>query len=121
MTTTPPATPETELLLESLAEELTTINAHLEKLTERKQALTAAILDLIPAGTTTPAGLHTITVTTPTRRLNSRKLTEAFPADKYPDLYVRTLDTKAVKKAFSENALTEGDFYTIGSPTVRLS
>ena len=121
MTTTPPTTPETELLLESLAEELTTINAHLEKLTERKQALTAAILDLIPAGTTTPAGLHTITVTTPSRRLNSRKLAEAFPADKYPDLYVRTLDTKAVKKAFSENALTEGDFYTIGSPTVRLS
>lgn len=120
MTTTTPTTPENELL-ESLAEELTTINMHIEQLTERKQALTAAILDIIPAGTTTPAGLYTITVTTPTRRLNSRKLTEAFPADNYPDLYVRTLDTKAVKKAFSENALTEGDFYTIGTPTVRLS
>ena len=121
MTTTTPTTPEPDLLLERLAEELTTINMHIEQLAERKQALTAAIIDIIPAGTTTPAGLHTITVTTPTRRLNSRKLTEAFPADKYPDLYVRTLDTKAVKKAFSENALTEGDFYTIGTPTVRLS
>lgn len=67
-----------------------------------------------------PAGDYTLTITKPSRRLNTRKLAADFPAMQYPQLYKQTIDTKRVREAFAETYLETRDYYTTGKSQVRI-
>lgn len=67
-----------------------------------------------------PAGDHTLTITKPSRRLNTRKLATDYPAMQYPQLYKQTIDTKRVREAFAETYLETRDYYTQGRSQVRI-
>lgn len=52
----------------------------------------------------------------PSHRFDAKKFAEAYPVAKKPKLYKRTLDTDAVKRAFSAVELAK--FETIGYSTI---
>lgn len=67
-----------------------------------------------------PAGDHTLTITKPSRRLNTRKLAADFPAVQYPQLYKQTIDSKKVKESFAVDYLEARNYYTTGKSQVRI-
>jgi len=66
----------------------------------RKVATIDDTLDKLEPGIVYDTPTHTF-LRRPTRRFNAAKFAEKFPATKKPKLYKRTLDTTAVKRAFS--------------------
>lgn len=67
-----------------------------------------------------PAGDYTLTITKPSRRLNTRKLAADFPAVQYPQLYKQAIDSKKVKESFAVDYLEARDYYTQGRSQVRI-
>ncbi len=67
-----------------------------------------------------PAGDYTLTITKPSRRLNTRKLAADFPAMQYPQLYKQAIDSKKVKESFAVDYLEARDYYTTGKSQVRI-
>ena len=119
MTTNTATSPATDL--EHAIVELIAVRAGIEQLTTRRGELEDLIRALVPAGTRQTVGDHTITVSTPVRRLNTRALAADNPATARPELYKASLDTTAVRRFFSDADLEAGGYYTTSTPTVKLS
>ena len=106
--------------IENAAARLVDIKQQIDALAGEKAQIEGWLRDQFQPGQTIEAGDHQITISRPTRRLNTTAITSAYPVVSWPDLYTPTLNTAAVKKHLSEKALEDGGFYTEGAPTVRV-
>ncbi|NEG90583.1 hypothetical protein [Bifidobacterium aerophilum] len=106
---------ETRLFIQQ-AQRIAVIDSQIKELMEERDDLKSQILMSHPDPGSYEAGALTVTVKTGAKRLDPRKLEQAYPADKYPQLYKATLDTKAVRSQFAPAALEA--YQTTGNPTV---
>lgn len=106
--------------IENAAARLVDIKQQIDALAGEKAQIEGWLRDQFQPGQTIEAGDHQITISRPTRRLNTTAITSAYPVISWPDLYTPTLNTAAVKKHLSEKTLEDGGFYTEGAPTVRV-
>lgn len=82
-----------------LVEERESLRAEIADRARRIAELDEALEKLEP-GVIYDTPTHTF-LRRPSHRFDAKKFAEAFPATKKPKLYKRTLDTDAVKRAFS--------------------
>jgi hypothetical protein len=106
--------------IENAAARLIDIKQQIDALAGEKAQIEGWLRDQFQPGQTIEAGDHQITISRPTRRLNTTAITSAYPVISWPNLYTPTLNTAAVKKHLSEKTLEDGGFYTEGAPTVRV-
>lgn len=131
-----------QLDLEALAAELTTLNQTIETMTERRDQILDLLRTRLPEASKTQAGDYTITLTKAPERLNLKAVAEKYGADQYPTLYQAELNPAAVTEKyppnqhpelyqpaiqkdqveaqFSPQALRAGGFYTTGKPRVSI-
>lgn len=107
--------PTTTTDLIALADEASTLTAQAEQIKERLDTIKTILVNNAGTGTHT-LGAHKVQIRVGVRRLNSSRLTAAYPADQYPQLYKQAIDTTAIKNQFAPAALE--DFYDLGSPVV---
>lgn len=100
------------------AKRLIEINAEIGALQEEKDAITALILHDLTPGTRIEADGLTITVGKPVERLNTRKLTEAYPLLDFPHLYKAVVDTTAVRKHVPPADLEKHGVFDVQNPRV---
>lgn len=108
-------TTPTTINLVALADEAATLNAQAEQIKERLDEIKTILINEAGAGTHT-LGAHKVQIRAGVRRLNSSRLTAAYPSDQFPQLYKHAIDTSAVKNQFAPAALE--DFYDLGTPVV---
>lgn len=109
-------TPEEQLIRdEQLVLEAVKLQAEAEAIKERIDTI-KAMLVASHGGGTHEIGAHKVQIREGVRRLSSTRLTKAYPADQFPQLYKSAIDTNAVKANFAPVALE--DFYDVGSPVV---
>lgn len=114
--TAPTITPEDQQIqTEQLVLEAVKLQAEAEAIKERLDTIKTILVNQRGAGTHT-IGAHKVQIRAGVRRLNSSRLTAAYPADQYPQLYKSAIDTNAIKNQFAPAALE--DFYDTGSPVV---
>lgn len=106
------------LELEQLAAEEAKLAADAAAIAERRETIKAILRDRLPVGTHDVAG-YKVQVKAGARRLNSKRLTAAYPFDRAPELYSVALDTAKVKDHVAPAHLI--DFYDAGAPTVVVS
>ncbi|KFI51721.1 hypothetical protein [Bifidobacterium biavatii] len=107
-----------QLLLERQAMRIKDLQETVKRCEEEIDQLKTQILDAYPIGDY-QAGPLCVKVKAGANRLNTAKLTAAFPADKYPQLYESKLSTKQVRSQFAPTALA--DYMTIGTPQVMVA
>lgn len=115
--TTSTLTPEQTAELEQLAMHRAKIAEEVKNLEDLRKEYDEKIADLAGEGTT-KAGNYKVTVTVP-RRLDPKKIEEAFPVAAHPEFYKRAVDTTAVKDHVAKVDLAQ--YQTAGSPSVRIS
>ena len=114
--TAPTLTPQDEQIRnEQLVIEAVKLQAEAEAIKERLDTIKAILVNTFGGGTHT-IGAHKVQIREGVRRLSSARLTKAYPAEQYPQLYKAAIDTNAVKTNFAPVALE--DFYDVGSPVV---
>lgn len=97
MTTTSPYTPE---LLEQAAREYLRNAAEIERLTDMQDQIKGMMAAAKQAGIITgkeQLGQTLVSVRPGNARLDTKKLAEAFPVIKHPELYKPALDTASVR------------------------
>lgn len=104
--------------LKSVATRIVEITAEIGVLQQEKEALTAHLLRNLAPGSRTPAGDLTINVSKPVERLNTARLTQAFPVTDRPDLYKPIIDTAKVKQAISTVDLQALGVFDVSTPRV---
>ena len=95
--------------IENAAARLVDIKQQIDTLAGEKAQIEGWLRDQFQPGQTIEAGDHQITISRPTRRLNTSAIASAYPVVSWPDLYTPT-----------EKTLEDGGFYTEGAPTVRV-
>ena len=107
------------LLLDRQAARIIELQDEIDTRQQEIDHLKAMILDTLPEGTHhTPTG-RKVTIRKAPARLDTSRLQADYPADAYPQLYKRTLDTANVRHEFSPQALTA--YEKTGRPTVTVS
>lgn len=105
--------------LEAAGKELLRIEAEIERLEEMRAGIHATFKQARAQGVIDPAGsLGPIAWTTRrgARRLNPKRIEQAYPAIKHPELYAPRLDTTAVRRAFAPDDLAR--FEDVGEDTL---
>ncbi|MFD2839355.1 hypothetical protein ACFSYH_02055 [Populibacterium corticicola] len=110
-----PEASEATIRREQLVREAVKLQAEQEAIKERLDTIKTILVTDLGSGTH-EVGEHKVQVREGTRRLSSTRLTKAYPADQYPQLYKTAIDTAAVKANFAPVALE--DFYDVGAATV---
>lgn len=114
-TTTTQATDEQ---LRALAIERLDLTAEIAERKERIEQIDEVLLQHISEPRTDLVAGFKVRVQQGARRLDTKKIEGAYPAEQFPQLYEARLSTAAVKKQFAPAALET--FQTQSAPTVRI-
>lgn len=118
MTETTTNAQTTDEQLRALAIERLDLAAEIAERKERIEQIDEVLLQRISEPRTDLLPGFKVRVQHGARRLDAKKIEQAYPAAQFPQLYAAKLDTSAVKKEFAPAALET--FQTQSAPTVRI-